>query len=257
MQLTIIAVYQKCLLCICPSDANSGVLPAKRKPMESSIKPGNLLLRWNLTLAALIPETGEALKLKHFQCSPFLLLMGLTVHLPQWCTLLSACICMSVHRADLLLCKLTNCWPPVAELHGTTLHCTGRRRHCWQMVSASLQMDVGSFCPQSEIDTKACSGSFWSQLHIWKLRNVLSCPKHTISICHGHSNSSFLWRISKRFWEFTWQQLDPEEAFQILHRLPFHGDPLSPCCTQAAEESFASGTLWMVFLHNGTWFSQG
>lgn len=115
MQLTIIALYQKCLLCICPSDANSGVLPAKRKPMESSIKPGNLLLRWNLTLAALIPETGEALKLKHFQCSPFLLLMGLTVHLPQWCTLLSACICMSVHRADLLLCKLTNCWPPVAE----------------------------------------------------------------------------------------------------------------------------------------------
>lgn len=115
MQLTVIALYQKCLLCSYPSGANSGVLSTKRKPMESSIKPCYLLLRWTLTLTALIPETGKALKLKHFSCLHFCSWWVFTVHLPQWCTLLSTCICMPVHRPDLLLCKLTNYWPPVAE----------------------------------------------------------------------------------------------------------------------------------------------
>ena len=47
-------------------------------------------------------------------------------------------------------------------------------------------------------------------------------------------------------WEFTWQQLDPEEAFQIQHKLSFHSGPLSPCSTQAGEQSCAisGGVLW-------------
>jgi len=60
-------------------------------------------------------------------------------------------------------------------------------------------------------------------------------------------------------WDFTWQQLDPEETFQIQHKLPFHCGPLSPCCTQAGEPSCAvSGCVpWVAFLHGGAWPTSG
>lgn len=56
-------------------------------------------------------------------------------------------------------------------------------------------------------------------------------------------------------WEFTWQQVGPEEAFQIQHKLPFHSGPSSPCCTQAGEQScaIADSVPWVAFLHGGTW----
>lgn len=60
-------------------------------------------------------------------------------------------------------------------------------------------------------------------------------------------------------WEFTWQLLDTEEAFQVQHKLPFHSGPPSPCCTQAGEQScaIAGSVPWVAFLHGGTWSTSG
>lgn len=87
--------------------------------------------------------------------------------------------------------------------------------------------------------------------------HVLSQTLSSWCLCHSHSNSPSLWRTRKGNWEFTWQQLDPKEAFRMQHRPPFCSGPPSPCCTQAAEESFAGRAPWMAFLHSSTWSTSG
>lgn len=63
-----------------------------------------------VSLAALIPEAGQALKLKHFPCCPSLPLMDLTV---------SSCLHMWEYVELISFAnRVTSCWPPVAELRG-------------------------------------------------------------------------------------------------------------------------------------------
>lgn len=92
--------------------------------------------------------------------------------------------------------------------------------------------------------------------YLWPLEHPVLSQRHCLfSVSAIPIAVSYdLWG---RIWEFTWQQIDPEEAFQIQHKLPFHSDPPSPCCNQDGEQSYAitHSIPWMAFLHGGTWSS--
>lgn len=90
--------------------------------------------------------------------------------------------------------------------------------------------------------------------YLSSLEHPVLSQRHCL-LCH--SNSPFLWFIRKDLGVYLAANPDPEGDFQIQLKLPFCSDPLSPCCTQAGEQScaIAHSVPWVAFLHGGTWSS--